>query len=115
MISVGDDPARSAPLTVALKSGRLYVTRALYDRYFAGLASVILLRRDADLMIMPVRHAAAGGYVMKVRTAAGDRVVEAMDFFRDNGSDQPFERILPVAWDPKAAALAAQGIFAVAK
>ena len=40
-----------------------------------------------DLLILPVRHAAAGGYLLKLRNGAGDRVVNAPDFFREHGLD----------------------------
>jgi hypothetical protein len=96
---------------VRLKAGRLYFTRAVYDRYFAGLASVILIRREADLMIMPVRHAAAGGYVIKVRNAAGDRLVEAMDFFRAQGLGDAETADFLVAWSSEAGALVVRNAF----
>ena len=51
-------------------------------RHFAGLEGVILLRRDNDILILPVRNNAAGGYLLKLRNSAGDRVVNAADFFR---------------------------------
>ena len=42
-------------------------------------------------MILPVRHAAAGGYVLKLRNSAGDRVVHAPDFFREHHIDEASE------------------------
>lgn len=99
------------PLSITLKAGRLYFGRAVYDRYFAGLASVILMRREADLLIMPVRHAAAGGYVIKIRNAAGDRLVEATNFFRDQGFEDHQAGDFPVTWSSEAAALIASNAF----
>ena len=78
----------TAASSVSLKRGALYVSCEVYDRYFAGLEAVILLRRDRDLCILPVRHAAAGGYLLKLRNKAGDRVVHAPDFFRECGIDE---------------------------
>ena len=75
----------NAPAPMHFKDGRLYITRETCDRHFPGLATVILLRQDDDLLVLPVRHAASGGYVLKLRNAAGDRVVSAADFFRDQG------------------------------
>ena len=109
MTFASDDQA--LPLSISLKSGRLYFGRAVYDRYFAGLASVILMRREADLLILPVRHAAAGGYVIKVRNAAGDRLVEAMDFFRGQGLEDHQAGDFPVTWSAEAAALVARNTF----
>jgi hypothetical protein len=73
------------PVQVELKQRRLYLARAVYEAYFAGRSTVILLRKDKDMLVLPVRHAASGGYVLKIRNAAGDRVVDAGDFFRDHG------------------------------
>ena len=97
--------------SVIVKRGSVYLTREIYDRYFAGLETVILLRRDDDLVIMPVRHAAAGGYLLKLRNSAGDRVVNAVDFFRANGIDDSRELELSVAWCADRAGLAARHAF----
>lgn len=98
--------------TITLKRGGLYLVRELYDRYFPGLETVILLRRNHDLLILPVRQAAAGGYLLKARNGAGDRVVNAPDFFREQGIDEALERDLVVAWSSRSAALVAADAFA---
>lgn len=103
----------SDPAGVTLKRGNLYLGREIHDRYFRGLEGVVLLRREADLLILPVRHAAAGGYFLKRRNAAGDRVVTAPDFFREHGADADAERHLPVAWSTDRAALVASAAFAM--
>jgi hypothetical protein len=72
---------------------------------------VILLRRDRDLCILPVRHAAAGGYLLKLRNKAGDRVVHAPDFFREHGIDDNIELELSAVWSRESAALIAAGAF----
>ena len=99
------------PATVTLMRGGLYLARAVYDRYFAALDTIVLLRRDRDLLIMPVRHAAAGGYLLKLRNAAGDRVVNAPDFFRAQGLDDEAQREFTVDWDSQRAALIARDAF----
>jgi hypothetical protein len=99
------------PTIVTLKRGSLYLSRAIYDRYFHGLEGIVLLRREADLLILPVRHAAAGGYFLKLCNSAGDRVVTAPDFFREHRADHEFERRLPVNWVTARAALVAFGAF----
>ena len=98
---------------LVLRRGGLYLDHDLYDRYFPGLETVILLRRDDDLVILPVRHAAAGGYLLKRRNGAGDRVVTAPDFFREQGLDDNVDRDLPVVWSPTTAGLIAAGAFAL--
>jgi hypothetical protein len=97
--------------SVTLKRGALYIDLALYQRYLSGLSAVILLRRDADLLILPVRHAAAGGYLLKIRNAAGDRLVDAIDFFREQSADAQDERRLCVAWSTELAGLRAFNAF----
>jgi hypothetical protein len=101
----------SDPLSVTVKRGSLYLAREVYDRYFPQLDAVILLRRDDDLLILPVRHTASGGYLLKLRSAAGDRVVSAPDFFREQGIEEDREICLTVAWSPEKAALCAVDAF----
>ena len=96
--------------TVTVKRGSLYLMKAVYDRYFPGLEAVILIRREDDLLILPVRHAASGGYLLKLRNGAGDRVVTAPDFFREQGFDEG-ERELPVVWSSEKAALLSARAF----
>jgi hypothetical protein len=99
---------------ITLRRGSLYLTAALCRRYFDGLESVILMRRNADLAILPVRHTAAGGYLLKLRNSAGDRVVNAMDFFTSNGIDEAGELTLPVLWNREIAGLIAKNLFKTA-
>ena len=97
--------------TVRVKGGALYMTCDVYDRYFVGLETVILLRRDNDLCILPVRHAAAGGYLLKLRNKAGDRVVHAPDFFREYGVNEDVTLNLSVVWSSERGALVAADTF----
>lgn len=97
--------------TIALRNGGLYLSRAMCDLYFRGLEGVVLLREADDLLILPVRHAASGGYLLKIRNIAGDRVVAAPDFFRSQGLSEAGERRLPVHWDSARSSLIAPGAF----
>ncbi len=96
---------------VTVKGASLYLSREIYERYFAGLQTVILLRQDDDLLIMPVLHAAAGGYLLKLRNSAGDRVVNAADFFRAQGVRDETELSLQVVWSTERGALVASSAF----
>jgi hypothetical protein len=98
---------------LSVKRGSLHVSRAVYDQYFAGVEAVILLARDDDLLVLPVRHAAGGGYLLKLRNSAGDRVVQAGDFFHAHGIGDDAELILPVAWDQAIAGLCAKSALAM--
>ncbi len=101
-------------LSVSLRGGSLYLPREVYDRYFPDLEAVILLRRDNDLLVMPVRHTAGGGYLLKLRNSAGDRVVDAREFFRENGFDDLERRDRAVVWDQESTALLVSSIFETA-
>jgi hypothetical protein len=99
--------SEAEPTTLTVKRGSLYISRAVYDRYFAGVEAVILLARGEDLLVLPVRHAAAGGYLLKLRNSAGDRVVKAGDFFQAHGIGDDAELTLTVVWDRDIAGLCA--------
>ncbi len=90
---------------IRFSQGRLYVDRAVHADYFAGSETVILLRRDADLLVLPVRQAASGGYIMKIRNAAGDRVIDGADFFRDQRMDDRTGWSGDFAWCEKSGGL----------
>lgn len=90
---------------VRLARGSLHLSQEVYRRHFAGLESALLLRDGPDLLLLPLRDAAAGGLLLKVRNAAGDRVVDAVDFLRGCGVEPSGERHLEWSWDAGRAAL----------
>jgi hypothetical protein len=100
-----------ASSTVTVSRGNIHIPAAVYETYFAGLNAVILLRREADLLILPVRQAAAGGFLLKLRNSAGDRVIPAADFLRDNGIEDSDTCIWTLTWSTEAAGLFAPGVF----
>lgn len=71
--------------TIDVRAGAIYLPAAVAATYFANVASVIVLIRDGTLQILPVRHAQAGGCLLKIRNAAGDRVASAPDVFQAHG------------------------------
>ncbi len=96
---------------IVLKRGSIYLSAYIYKTYFAGLDAVILLDRDSHLFIMPVRNASGGGYLLKLRNPAGDRIINAMDFFRERNLDDFAERKIDIAWDQDMAAIRAEKLF----
>lgn len=92
---------------VRVSRGALHVCAEDYARYFDGISGIVLLRRDNDLLILPVRLAQAGGYILKRKNLAGDRVAHAPDFFRANGITDENEREIEVFWDPTQGGLVA--------
>ncbi|WP_149756016.1 hypothetical protein [Roseivivax sediminis] len=61
-------------VTIRIRGGGLYMSAVVCDHCFAGVEAVVLLRLDENVVVLPVRHAAAGGYLLKRRDATGDRV-----------------------------------------
>ena len=96
---------------ISFRDGRLYVPRDVSESYFAGSGSVALLRSGRDLLVLPVRHDAAGGYILKTRNLNGDRVVTAPDFFRVEGIDEVQSWAGEAHWDDNLAALALHEFF----
>lgn len=93
------------PCTITIQDGALYLSRDVYTRFFDHLESVILLRRGDDLCVLPVRQTAAGGYLLKVRNRAGDRVIHAPDFFRQNGFPEHSRTEFTAEWSSTDGAL----------
>ena len=96
---------------VIIRRGGLYLDYATCDRFFAGLETVILIADGCDLVILPVRHAAAGGYLLKRRNVAGDRVVNAADFFRSHGVDDGDVLESTVIWSTKKGGIIAKNLL----
>jgi len=99
--------ADGSPMTdVRIARGNIYLTRETCEQFFTGIESVALLRRDAAVQIVPLQRGSAGGLLLKVRNAHGDRVIHAQEFLRGNGFIDDFvERVVPARWDPKSASL----------
>jgi hypothetical protein len=100
---------RTSLLTI--RRAALHFSGDVYERYFNGLDSVVLLREGEALVVLPVRHAAGGGYLIKLRSGSGERTVDAADFFRQNGIDDTVELTLPATWRDEMAALVVEGAF----
>lgn len=90
---------------ITVRAGSVYLPAALAAAHFPGAASVVILIREGRLCILPVHSVAAGGCLLKVRNAAGDRVATAPDVFRAHGlEDWAFEG-LEALWSPEQGAL----------
>jgi len=91
--------------TISLKNGNLYVRRDLYKKFFSGIETIALLKRDTGFLVMPVFSQASGGRLLKMRNPAGDRVVTATDFLQEFNLAEQDERVFSAIWDSSAAAL----------
>lgn len=96
---------------LTVRRGSLYLPHGDYERLFSGLETCILLRRDDNLLVLPARGAVAGGFMLKLRNSAGDRVVHAAEFFRANGIDDDDARTFTFAWSDAHGGLVAEGAF----
>ena len=94
--------------TIDIKRGSIYISAEVYDTYFAGLEAVIVLIRDENLLILPVRQMATGGCLLKVRNARGDRVATAPDVFEAHGLSDFNADALEATWSSDEGALIAK-------
>ena len=93
--------------TLDIARGAVYLSAEIVDTWFRGLDAVVVLIRDERLLILPVRQAAAGGCLLKVRNARGDRVASAPDVFRASGLEDLAAEAVPARWSVEEGALIA--------
>ncbi len=92
---------------VTLRDGSVYLPAEVVATYFRGIDAVVVLIRDGTLMVLPVHQATAGGCLLKLRNAAGDRVAQARDVFQDQGLLGLTLVDLPAQWVSEQGALCA--------
>lgn len=90
---------------VDVRDGAVYLPASLVATYFPGIEAVVVLIRDGALEILPVQRMAAGGCLLKVRNAAGDRVASAPDVFHAHGLGAWHAEALPARWSRERGAL----------
>lgn len=95
------------PATIDIARGTVRFPAALVNTYFAQIDAVAVLIDGAVLRILPVRHVAAGGCLLKQCNLAGDRVAAAFDAFESSGLGDWEAKGLPVRWSSSDAALLA--------
>lgn len=91
--------------TCGIVRGKIQINAALYEAHLDGVGSAALLVENGALWIYPVRHAAAGGHLLKLRNAAGDRLIDAVDLFRLTGIDDLAECEVGAVWDTEKCAI----------
>ncbi|MCX8227236.1 MAG: hypothetical protein OTI35_14250 [Sulfitobacter sp.] len=92
---------------VSIREGSIYLPHQLVDTYFRDIDAVIVLIQQGELMVMPVHQATSGGSLLKVKNAAGDRVVQARDVFQDQDMLDFRTDNLAVNWNAEKSALCA--------
>jgi len=97
--------AREAAPQIRVKRGHLRIPSEVYARYFDGREGALFIERDQRLFLIPVDDT-TGGILVKRRTAAGDRVVDASEFLRAKGWDAAGDYACRASWDGELGALA---------
>ena len=92
---------------VSIYEGSIYLPNQLVDTYFRGIDAVIALIQQGELMVMPVHQATSGGSLLKIKNAAGDRVVQARDVFQNQDMLDFRTDNLAVNWSTEKSALCA--------
>ncbi|MFZ5559019.1 MAG: hypothetical protein ACOZDY_20270 [Pseudomonadota bacterium] len=95
-----ESTAAPATFYARVARGSIYLDRELCDLYLPGVSAVAILRREGRMFLVPLTGTAAGGLLLKVRNARGDRVVHAPETLTspDMAETGP-ERIVPVRWN----------------
>jgi hypothetical protein len=106
-----NETARAA-ITVRIARDHLYIESASYDRHFALVASVALLRECDNLLVLPILGRESGGFYVKQVNARGDRAIHAADFLRLHGIDETIELSVTATWDPRLAGFSIRDLFA---
>ena len=101
----------TAACTVTVRRGSLCFSRDDHARFLAGVDSVVLLRDGDALLILPVTQAESGGYLLKQRNLAGDRVAHAAGFFREQGIPDELEVAAAAEWSEARAGLLLSRFF----
>ena len=71
------------------------------------ISSVIFRYQLLQTLIVPLMHQSAGGMLLKIRNARGDRVLHAQEFLREQSVPEDFtERRFVVHWVSELSALA---------
>lgn len=89
-----------APDVLFTSHGYLVLRAEVARAFFPG-DTVLALKRDRELWLLPTRGAAAGGLVLKQRNLDGDRAV----LVREVLEDAPVIGARPAMWDARQGAL----------
>lgn len=93
---------------ISVRRGALHFGPAQVARWFGAAGGVALLYRNDLLYVLPLVEPTAGGLLLKLRSPAGDRVVEAQEFFRKSGLDDWAETSCTASWDDGVGGLSIQ-------
>jgi hypothetical protein len=103
---------RATPIEVVIVRGVLQLSCTDFEAVFGRAAAVVLMREERDLWILPVHEAAIGGHLVKLRNAAGDRAIDALELFRGHALERDHEIRVTGRWVPDRGALRVADLFA---
>ena len=96
---------------IRIVNGSLYLSRELCDLYLPDISAIALLNRDGCVFLLPLHGASAGGILLKIRNAHGDRVAHALEFLRTIGIDADMSELsFQVRWIPDIAGFLLEGL-----
>ncbi len=98
------DASANEGLELHLRQGFLHVPGEAHRRYLGECAVVAFLWSDPWIECIPLHNAAVGGFLLKMRTPAGDRVVDLRGFLREHDLDDMTNRLLSFSRDDRHAA-----------
>jgi hypothetical protein len=88
-------------VNLLLKDGHLFIPAPAYRDAMTGLLAVAVLWRSPCLQLIPLHPGTVGGFFLKQRNLAGDRVVDLRLFLRDHELAENFEEVLSFVWIPE--------------
>ncbi|MHB8210763.1 MAG: hypothetical protein ACYDDP_05400 [Acidithiobacillus sp.] len=88
-------------VNLLLKDGHLFIPAAAYRDAMVDLLAVAVLWRSPCLHLIPLHPGTIGGFLLKQRNLAGDRVVDLRLFLRDHELAENVEGVLSFAWIPE--------------
>jgi hydrogenase maturation protease len=95
----------SEPVTIHIRNKSVYLENSVCETYFKNLDGIVLQIRESKLIIMPIRQSGAGGLLLKILNSDGDRIINAHEFFRENGLDEKMDKTVSALWDSAQAGL----------
>lgn len=90
---------------IDVRNGAIYLPAEVAETYFRGVEAVVVLIGEGCLQVLPVHRMAAGGCLLKVRNAAGDRVAVAPDVFGVHALENLVAEDLEARWSRERGAL----------
>jgi len=83
---------------IKIARGNVYLPVQTYNTYLKNIEAVALLPHEEGFLIFPLIRESAGGVLIKIKNLAGDRIIHAQEFFRNNSIPESFDEIVCDAW-----------------